>query len=528
MSATTRSRRGKSKDRNKRKPVASARFPVLFDAAKFDAPDGCDCPACSGADFDPGRMIDELTAELTEFEEPLDAEVAAAMLVSVGASLGGAFEQMLLEGLVPEFESRATTGSLAMLLSIAAVAPGKGGQAASAAAGRLIRAGVAQPGWAAELAEPVTVSGCVRVYDTQGTAAMLACLFDRGDRAHAFLVSVDELDCGAASDILVFPGDQLPEALDTVRADGREAGFEVVTDPLDAAEFRWHVEKALDARAVHDLDQFDADLPVEEYELLGEDDLPGYPGLAALLRARIVTLPAPNRPPAPHSDGDERDLTALQMLPELVGNAPLLANPASLRGTRPLPAKRGKADRPAPVYQIKVGLRGAKPPIWRRLEVPAEISLAQLHEVIQIAFDWDGGHLHVFSTPYGEFGTADAELGHRPEAPVTLEQVAPGPRSKITYTYDFGDDWEHGIVVEKVLEPTGSSGLPRCTGGRRAAPPDDCGGLWGYAELAEILGDPDHPEHEDRLDWLGLNAADDFDPASFDPDAVTSRLGRCR
>ena len=149
-------------------------------------------------------------------------------------------------------------------------------------------------------------------------------------------------------------------------------------------------------------------------------------------------------------------------------------------------------------------------------------------ETAEEPFDWDGGHLHVFSTPYGEFGTADAELGHQPEAPVTLEQVAPGPRSKITYTYDFGDDWEHGIVVEKVRASAGSAAHPRCTGGRRAAPPDDCGGMWGYAELAEVLDDPAHPEHEDRLDWLGLGATAEFDPASFDPDAVTSRLARSR
>lgn len=505
-----------------RRPVTRAGFPVLFDAPEFDAPDGCDCPACSGTDFDLDQMVDALTAELIEFEEPLDAEVAAAMLVSVGTSLGDPFEQALVDRLIPEFEARATTGSLAMLLAIAAVAPGPRGQAASAAAGQLARACVPRPRWAAELDEPVTVTDCVRLYDTQGTASVLACAFGRGDRAHAFLVNVDELDCGAASDIMILPGDQLPEALDAVRAEGREAGFEIVTDALDAAEFRWHVEKALGARTVHDRQQFETGLPVEE------DDLPGYPALSVLLRARMDTLPAPNRPPAPHGDGGDRGLAALRMLAQLVENSPLPANPASLSGTAPLPAKRSKADRPAPVYQIKVGLRGAKPPIWRRLEVPADISLARLHEVIQVAFDWDGGHLHVFSTPYGEFGTADAQLGHRPEAPITLEQVAPGPSCKITYTYDFGDDWEHGIVVEKVLEPARSAGHPRCTGGRRAAPPDDCGGMWGYAELAEILGDPAHPEHEDRLDWLGLDAAAEFDPASFDPDAVTSRLARSR
>lgn len=111
---------------------------------------------------------------------------------------------------------------------------------------------------------------------------------------------------------------------------------------------------------------------------------------------------------------------------------------------------------------------------------------------------------------------------------MTLEQVAPSARSKISYTYDFGDDWEHDIVVEKILDPAQAPGALRCTGGRRAAPPDDCGGIWGYAELVDIIGDPAHPEHEKWLGWLGLDDADDFAPDRFDADAVTRGLARMR
>jgi hypothetical protein len=106
--------------------------------------------------------------------------------------------------------------------------------------------------------------------------------------------------------------------------------------------------------------------------------------------------------------------------------------------------------------------------------------------------------------------------------------VAPAVRSKICYTYDFGDDWRHDIVVEKVLERERAVTYPRCTGGRRAAPPDDCGGIWGYAELVEILSDPTHPDHDDRLDWLGLDDATDFDPARFDAAAITRALAAMR
>ncbi|HEY2793075.1 MAG TPA: plasmid pRiA4b ORF-3 family protein, partial [Micromonosporaceae bacterium] len=141
---------------------------------------------------------------------------------------------------------------------------------------------------------------------------------------------------------------------------------------------------------------------------------------------------------------------------------------------------------------------------------------------------WDDSHLHVFETPYGRFGTADAELGFRSEAPVRLEQVAAEAGSKVRYTYDFGDDWHHDIVVEKVLDRDATVAYPRCTGGRRAAPPEDCGGVWGYADLVEILSDPADPEHVERLEWLGLEDAADFVPDRFDAASVTRALSTLR
>lgn len=180
------------------------------------------------------------------------------------------------------------------------------------------------------------------------------------------------------------------------------------------------------------------------------------------------------------------------------------------------------------MYQLKVSLRGARPPIWRRLLVPADITLSTLNAAILAAFDWHGGHLHVFETAYGDFGHADRELGHRADGSVTLEQVAPGVKDKIRYTYDFGDDWVHDIVVEKVLDPDPSTTYPRCTGGKRAAPPDDCGGIWGYAELVEVLANPAHPEHEERLSWLGLADASQFTADAFDAEEVNRKLGTPR
>ncbi|HEX5540765.1 MAG TPA: plasmid pRiA4b ORF-3 family protein [Micromonospora sp.] len=516
-----------SRGRPRQPKKKSVRRPALPEV--FDLSDACDCAACSGESFDVQEMIEALIAggaDLIKFESPLDAEIAGAMFISLGAIVGDGFEEVLLAGLIPEFEARATIETLALLQAITPMVDGDVGSAASAAAARLVEAGIPQPGWAAELGLPVTAGDCWRLSDSEGAGSMLVCSFHRAGRSHAIMVSVDHTDCGAAQEILLLDADQLPQALELFQADGRDSGLEITKEALDAAEFRWQVESALDARAVHDGEASDLemeDLPVDE-------DGPGYAVLAVLVRARMKALPKPSKPPASHGPkGDRIGLDALQLLTELaqVANSPFRGTtglPPSRAAVAALPTKRKKSDGPAPIYQVKVGLRGAKPPIWRRLEVPADISLASLHSVIQVAFDWDDSHLHVFETPYGDFGVPDRELGHRAEARVTLEQVAPAEKSKIRYLYDFGDNWEHEIVVEKVLDRDKAASYPRCTGGRRAGPPEDCGGVWGYAHLVEVLSDPTHPEHADQLEWLGLDHPADFDPAGFNKEAVTRAL----
>lgn len=102
--------------------------------------------------------------------------------------------------------------------------------------------------------------------------------------------------------------------------------------------------------------------------------------------------------------------------------------------------------------------------------------------------------------------------------------TAPAARSKISYVYDFGDGWDHQVLVEKLLDRQPGTKYPRCIGGRRAAPPEDCGGIGGYEELLETLADPTHPEHAEMLEWLGLDNAERFDPAAFDKQAVTESL----
>jgi hypothetical protein len=181
------------------------------------------------------------------------------------------------------------------------------------------------------------------------------------------------------------------------------------------------------------------------------------------------------------------------------------------------------ARKPATVYQLKVTLLGTKPPIWRRLVVPADITLAQLHNILQDAMGWTNSHLHQFAAGGREFGRRMpelAELDFEDEQKVRLSQILPRAGSKATYTYDFGDDWRHQIVVEKKLPADPNGTYPFCTGGRRQCPPEDCGGIWGFYNLLEALNDPTHEQHEELTEWHGGA----FDPEAFSLAEVNAML----
>ena len=144
------------------------------------------------------------------------------------------------------------------------------------------------------------------------------------------------------------------------------------------------------------------------------------------------------------------------------------------------------------VHRVKVSLYGAKPPVWRRLEIPSAMPLNLVHAVLQIAFDWHDYHLHAFETVCGQFGSPDQDddwAERQDEATATLAQVAGAERAKVVYSYDFGDDWRHDIVVEKIIPAEPGVAYPRCTGGRRDGPPEDCGGIWVFNEQFADLGD---------------------------------------
>ena len=178
------------------------------------------------------------------------------------------------------------------------------------------------------------------------------------------------------------------------------------------------------------------------------------------------------------------------------------------------------------IVQIKVKLLGvSKPPVWRQLQLRADTRLDQLHEILQAALGWENYHLHQFSFGEEEFGPRDAELGldFSDERQVTLGELTDiGPRFR--YTYDFGDNWQHEIVVEDLLDADPETRYPILVAAKGACPPEDCGGVWGYANLKQVLANPDHDEHQEMLEWLGLDNANEFDPAAVATDNIDYEL----
>jgi Plasmid pRiA4b ORF-3-like protein len=179
------------------------------------------------------------------------------------------------------------------------------------------------------------------------------------------------------------------------------------------------------------------------------------------------------------------------------------------------------------IYRLKITLADAKPAIWRRVEVP-DCTLGELHEVFQCAMGWQNSHLHQFIVNgkyFGEAMTDDLDLEIEDEDGIRISQVFTGKKKlRIVYEYDFGDSWQHDIVLEKTLEPEPKVKYPRCVEGARACPPEDCGGIGGYADFLEAISDPKHPDHRDMMEWIGGK----FDPEKFSVETVNRELKNLR
>jgi hypothetical protein len=180
-----------------------------------------------------------------------------------------------------------------------------------------------------------------------------------------------------------------------------------------------------------------------------------------------------------------------------------------------------------PVYQLKVTLRGIKPPIWRRIQVRGDVTLFKLHKILQVSMEWEDYHLHQFIVDETSYAIPSPEdpwpMKTKNEKRAKLFKIAPAEKDKFIYEYDFGDSWRHEILVEKI-NPEQELYYPVCMAGKRSSPPEDCGGIGGYYEFVEAISDPKHPDYEEMLDWVGR----DYDPESFDKDKVNRLLSKIK
>ena len=201
------------------------------------------------------------------------------------------------------------------------------------------------------------------------------------------------------------------------------------------------------------------------------------------------------------------------------------------KSNKPLPKLNVPPPLPigqAKLYTMKVTLLDVKPPIWRRFVAPTFMKLDHFHELLQVFMGWDNEHMYAFTINGKRFSTSergfsvdavwDKEESYDASDYELCQLIKPG--MTFHYVYDFGDDWEHEIVVENDTTSKNTKHCFYCIEGKRACPPEDCGGADGYAHLLSILSDPNDPEYEDRLEWLGGR----FDSEKFDPNACNRFL----
>ena len=174
------------------------------------------------------------------------------------------------------------------------------------------------------------------------------------------------------------------------------------------------------------------------------------------------------------------------------------------------------------IYQLKITLLDAEPSIWRSIQIKSGTLLPDFHKIIQTTMGWTNSHLHLFNHNGTTYSAPDPmnTLPDKDYSNIRLDDLLKKTGDHLIYEYDFGDGWRHEIILESILEENEKQAYPVCIDGRNACPPEDCGGVWGYMDLVEIMKDPEHEEYEEMVEWLGGK----FDPEAFDKKEVNKML----
>ena len=172
------------------------------------------------------------------------------------------------------------------------------------------------------------------------------------------------------------------------------------------------------------------------------------------------------------------------------------------------------------VLHLRITLEEIEPPIWRTVAVHSDMTLHELHRVIQVLFQWEDRHLYQFRIGKTNYEEPDEEAEGVSSYETVIRDLGFTRGDTFTYVYDFGDDWHHLLEVREVAPFTEDDWLPVVTGGERAGPPEDCGGPDRFLELTRALADRRHPEHKELREWVGS----DYDPERFDRRTVTRYL----
>jgi len=178
------------------------------------------------------------------------------------------------------------------------------------------------------------------------------------------------------------------------------------------------------------------------------------------------------------------------------------------------------------IYQLKITLIDSNPSIWRRILVKSDTLLPDLHKIIQSSMGWTNSHLHQFihdddfyipKMEEDDFWDERNDIDYKE---IKISDLLKKENDEMIYEYDFGDGWEHSITLEKILETNEKEQYPVCIDGKNACPPEDCGGIWGYMDIIEIMSNPKHKEFKEMKEWLGGK----LDPEAFDKDEVNELL----